>query len=64
MVGITDSFSLDSLLLNGAERGWAMDSSWRNKNENRAAVTFVITVNEALHAVPGQEASQTAEAHD
>ena len=50
---LTDDYSLDSLLLHGQTRGWAMDSSWRNKNENRAAVTFLITVNEANHAVPG-----------
>ncbi|RPD63945.1 hypothetical protein L227DRAFT_496300 [Lentinus tigrinus ALCF2SS1-6] len=53
MVGLTDNFSLDSLILNGALRGWGMDSSWRNKNENRAAVTFLMTVNSGLHAVPG-----------
>ncbi|RPD55250.1 hypothetical protein L226DRAFT_470718 [Lentinus tigrinus ALCF2SS1-7] len=53
MAGCTDSFSLDSLVLNGTTGGWALDSSWRHKNENRAAVTFLITINEGMHAVPG-----------
>ncbi|RPD52049.1 hypothetical protein L227DRAFT_568852, partial [Lentinus tigrinus ALCF2SS1-6] len=53
MVACTDNFSLDSLILNGPVGGWALDSSWRNKNENRAAVTFLITVNEGMHAMPG-----------
>ncbi|KAI0744700.1 hypothetical protein C8Q76DRAFT_605694, partial [Earliella scabrosa] len=52
-VALTDDFSLDSLILHGPRGGWALDSSWRNKNENRAAVTFLITVNETRHAVPG-----------
>ncbi|RDX45266.1 hypothetical protein OH76DRAFT_1486437 [Lentinus brumalis] len=52
-VALTDDFSLDSLILHGPKRGWAMDASWRNKNENRAAVTFVVTVDERGHAVPG-----------
>ncbi|RDX52563.1 hypothetical protein OH76DRAFT_1480666 [Lentinus brumalis] len=52
-VAMTDPFSLDSLILNGLARGWALDSSWRNKNENRAAVTFLIAVSEAMHAMPG-----------
>ncbi|CAD6940496.1 unnamed protein product [Tilletia controversa] len=29
-----------------------MDSSWRNKNENRAPLTFVTTTNAAGHMVP------------
>ncbi|TFK84165.1 hypothetical protein K466DRAFT_497090 [Polyporus arcularius HHB13444] len=53
MVAITDEFSMDSLILHGSERGWALDSSWRNKNENRAAVTLLIAVDEQYHAVPG-----------
>ncbi|KAI0704561.1 hypothetical protein C8Q76DRAFT_820141 [Earliella scabrosa] len=52
-VGLTDDFSLDSLILHGGTGGWALDSSWRNKNENRAAVTFLITVTPNQHAVPG-----------
>ena len=52
-VALTDDFSLDSLLLYGSTGGWALDSSWRNKNENRAAVTFLITVTPEHHAVPG-----------
>ncbi len=53
MMAITDTFSMDSLILHGSERGWALDSSWRNKNENRAAVTFLIAVDANYHAVPG-----------
>ncbi|TFK84227.1 hypothetical protein K466DRAFT_496987, partial [Polyporus arcularius HHB13444] len=52
-MAITDKFSMDSLILHGSSRGWALDSSWRNKNENRAAVTFLIAVDEKYHAVPG-----------
>ncbi|KAI0705560.1 hypothetical protein C8Q76DRAFT_819788 [Earliella scabrosa] len=52
-IALTDDFSMDSLILHGATRGWALDSSWRNKNENRAAVTFLIAVNAEGHAVPG-----------
>ncbi len=52
-VALTDDFSMDSLILHGADRGWALDSSWRNKNENRAAVTLLIAVDEQYHAVPG-----------
>ena len=54
-VGLSDDFSLDTLILNGGERGWALDSSWRNKNENRAAVTFLIGVDENMHAMPGKD---------
>ncbi|KAI0716346.1 hypothetical protein C8Q76DRAFT_692091 [Earliella scabrosa] len=52
-IALTDDFSMDSLILHGSSRGWALDSSWRNKNENRAAVTFLIAVNGEGHAVPG-----------
>ena len=58
-VGLTDDFSLDSLILHGRDRGWALDSSWRNKNENRAAVTFLIAVDEDLHALPGEHQDGT-----
>lgn len=51
--GITDEFSLESLILHTRQRGLAMDSSWRNKNENRAAMTILITVNSADHMLPG-----------
>ncbi|KZT29402.1 hypothetical protein NEOLEDRAFT_1215062 [Neolentinus lepideus HHB14362 ss-1] len=52
-VALGDVHSLDSLILNSASRGVAMDSSWRNKNENRAAMTMLCTVNEKSHVVPG-----------
>lgn len=59
-VALTDNFSLDSLLLNAAHGGWALDSSWRNKNENHAAVTFLISINDDHHAMPGVLASRSS----
>ena len=51
---LTDYFSLDSIILNAEARGIAMDSSWRNKNEHRAAMTLLVAITKALHAVPGE----------
>ncbi|EED82568.1 predicted protein [Postia placenta Mad-698-R] len=52
-VAIADSHSLDSIILNAGLRGLALDSSWRNKNENRAAMTLLSTVNDHKHVMPG-----------
>ncbi|THU75909.1 hypothetical protein K435DRAFT_813920, partial [Dendrothele bispora CBS 962.96] len=41
------------LLLNSRERGIGFDSSYRNKNENRAPVTFITTVDHNRRMVPG-----------
>ena len=54
---MADKFTLENLILHGTRDGMAADSSWRNKNENRAAVTFLITVDENQHLLPGESAS-------
>ncbi|KAG8892469.1 hypothetical protein FRB99_002695, partial [Tulasnella sp. 403] len=51
--GITDEFSLESLILYGGINGTALDSSYRHKNEERAPVTFFATINDASHLLPG-----------
>jgi hypothetical protein len=50
---MADNFTLENLILHGTRDGLAADTSWRNKNENRAAVTFLIAVNQHQHFVPG-----------
>jgi hypothetical protein len=50
---MVDDFTLENLILHGTRDGMAADTSWRNKNENRAAVTFLIAVDKDLHLVPG-----------
>jgi hypothetical protein len=52
-VAISIVHSLDSLILHASERGCALDSSWRNKSENRAATTILSTVNSSMHMLPG-----------
>ncbi|CAD6883979.1 unnamed protein product [Tilletia caries] len=50
-VGVKSTWSIQNLIRwNG--RAVFMDSSWRNKNENRAPLTFVTTTNAAGHMVP------------
>lgn len=48
---------MDCSIMNAPDRGLAVDSSHRNKNENRAPVTLVTTVDESGHMVPGQSIS-------
>ena len=50
---LVDDFSLENMILHGTRDGMAADTSWRNKSENRAAVTFLIAVDENEHLVPG-----------
>ena len=50
---MADEFTLENMILHGTRDGMAADSSWRNKNENRAAVTFLIAVDRNQHLVPG-----------
>lgn len=52
--GLVDNFTLENLILHASRDGLAADTSWRNKNENRAAVTFLIAVDEERHFVPGK----------
>lgn len=35
-------------------RGIGLDSSWRNKNENCAPMTIIVTTNEESHLLPGK----------
>ncbi|KZT36221.1 hypothetical protein SISSUDRAFT_84343 [Sistotremastrum suecicum HHB10207 ss-3] len=51
--GITDEWSLDTIILNYLLRGMSIDSKWRGINENWAPLTLIITVDEAGHAAPG-----------
>ncbi|EJD36355.1 hypothetical protein AURDEDRAFT_174552 [Auricularia subglabra TFB-10046 SS5] len=52
-VAIADQFELETLILYSGTNGLCMDSSWRHKNENRAPLTMVATVNNEEHFVPG-----------
>ncbi|KAJ7206943.1 hypothetical protein C8J57DRAFT_1258304 [Mycena rebaudengoi] len=52
-IGLTDDFSLDSLIAHAPENGAGLDQSWHNKSENRAALSVLCTVNEGRHMVPG-----------
>lgn len=52
--GFADDFTLENMILHGTHDGMAADTSWRNKSENQAAVTFLITVDENNHLVPGK----------
>nr|GAT45044.1 predicted protein [Mycena chlorophos] len=51
--GIKTDHSLQSLLLWGHQNGIGLDSCWRNKNENRAPVTFVTTIDHNRRMLPG-----------
>ncbi|KAK0519474.1 hypothetical protein OC834_007366, partial [Tilletia horrida] len=50
-IGIKTRWSLQNLIRH-VDHPLYMDSSWRNKNENRAPLTFITTHNSALHMVP------------
>ena len=56
---MSDSFSLDSAILHSSRRGVGFDSSHRNKNENFAPVTLLITVDENHHMLPGKSIEVT-----
>ncbi|KAF8582894.1 hypothetical protein K439DRAFT_1617928 [Ramaria rubella] len=49
---LADDFTVKNMILHGMLDGMAADTSWRNKSENRAAVTFLIAVNKNEHFVP------------
>ena len=53
-VAITNAFAMEQLIIHGRDMGVALDSSWRNKNENRAPLTFLVTINGQRHCVPGK----------
>ncbi|KAF8579201.1 hypothetical protein K439DRAFT_1620750 [Ramaria rubella] len=50
---ITDKHALEQLILHGIRDGIGCDTSWRNKNENRAAVMFLMVVDGNGHLAPG-----------
>ncbi|KAE8221223.1 hypothetical protein CF326_g8600 [Tilletia indica] len=50
-VGVKSSWSIQNLI-RWQGKAIYLDSSWRNKNENRAPLTFVTTTNGAGHMVP------------
>lgn len=41
-------------MLYGRNNGIAIDSSWRHKNENRAPLTLMVTVDNQEHMLPGE----------
>lgn len=51
---LADDFTLENLILYETRDGMAADTSWHNKSENQAAVTFLIAVDENEHLVPGR----------
>jgi hypothetical protein len=55
---MVDDFTLEALIWHGLVDGVGCDTSYRNKSENRAAVTFLIAVDESLHLVPGRFSCQ------
>ncbi len=56
--GFKDGFTLDSLIMYALKNGIGLDSCWRHKNENRAPMTMIITVDDHNHFVPGAYAFQ------
>lgn len=46
--------SLEHALLYARDKGIFMDSSWRNKNMDSCPLTFVSTVNNYGHLIPGE----------
>ncbi|KAF8582136.1 hypothetical protein K439DRAFT_1618518 [Ramaria rubella] len=50
---ITDKHALKRLILHGTWDGIGCDTSWHNKNENRAVATFLTVVDGNDHLTPG-----------
>lgn len=46
-------FSLQCAILFSPKRGLHIDSSWRNKTADKTPVTFVLTIDDSGHGVPG-----------
>ncbi|KAJ7185884.1 hypothetical protein C8R46DRAFT_1207993 [Mycena filopes] len=51
-IGLTDNYSLDSGIAYSRSAGMGSDQCWRNKSQNRAALSLLSTVDEASHMVP------------
>ncbi|KIJ43275.1 hypothetical protein M422DRAFT_253479 [Sphaerobolus stellatus SS14] len=52
-VAVSTDYALEDLLVHGAHDGIGADFSWRNKNENRAAMTLLTVVTEGGRMTPG-----------
>jgi hypothetical protein len=52
-IGIKSIHALQSLLLWAFINGIGLDSCWRHKNENRAPVTFITTIDQNNRMLPG-----------
>jgi hypothetical protein len=51
--GIKSVHALQSILLWAFINGTGLDSCWRHKNENRAPVTFITTIDQNNRILPG-----------
>ena len=51
--GIQHPFAIQAILLWSGQHGVGLDSSHHHKNENRAPVTFITTIDENSHMLPG-----------
>lgn len=54
MWAASDSSALLAAVQHSQDRGIAIDSSWRHKNENAAPLTFIVTTNSAQHVRPSE----------
>ncbi|KIJ53005.1 hypothetical protein M422DRAFT_242973 [Sphaerobolus stellatus SS14] len=52
-VAVSTDYALEDLLVHGAHDGIGANSSWRNKNENRAVMTLLAVVTEGGRMTPG-----------
>ncbi|KAJ6518451.1 hypothetical protein DFH09DRAFT_1373453 [Mycena vulgaris] len=51
-IGLTDDYSLDSSIAYTPTESLGSDQCWRNKSQNRAALSLLCTVDEGGHMVP------------
>ncbi|KAF9525919.1 hypothetical protein CPB83DRAFT_513029 [Crepidotus variabilis] len=51
--GIQHPFAVQAMILWAGEHGIGFDSSYRHKNKNRAPVTFLTTLDDNSHMIPG-----------
>ncbi|KAJ6565760.1 hypothetical protein DFH09DRAFT_919333, partial [Mycena vulgaris] len=51
-IGLTDDYSLDSSIAYTPTESLGSDQCWRNKSQNRAALSLLCTVDEGDHMVP------------
>ncbi|KIJ45816.1 hypothetical protein M422DRAFT_250602 [Sphaerobolus stellatus SS14] len=58
---MANRWTLENIILHGAQDGLGIDTSWRNMNENRAGVTFITGVNKNGHLVPSDSAAHLNE---